>query len=317
MDKKTAKELCFRYFEGTADFETENDVRNYLLSEENLVEFRSWEKEWESIYTPTIPQINSFNRIRAKISKRRRRHALVYVASVAAVVMLGLVIPFMLKDEVVSEPKVYVVETSYQERTKVILPDSTQVWLNSASCLSYTDDFLTENRQVEICGEAFFDVTHHNTLPFVVKFGNNVVTVKGTKFNVTAYSAENKVYAALLEGAIEFTGESVQLNMNPGEILAYDLKTKDMLKYKTDVSSCVTWMNGKLDYSSITLEPLLIRLSSIYGFNLHYNPQKYSNYTFRIKLSTNESLADVLDAISLIIPIRWTHENGTVTVIEK
>ena len=59
------------------------------------------------------------------------------------------------------------------------------------------------------------------------------------------------------------------------------------------------------------------RLSSIYGFKVKYDPVKYVNHTFRIILSTNESLNDVLDAVSIIVPFDWKYEDGIVTVIEK
>ena len=203
------------------------------------------------------------------------------------------------------------------ERTKVILPDSTQVWLNSASRLSYTDAFMTKNREVQISGEAFFDVVRKNDMPFVVKFQENTITVKGTKFNVTAYGMEDKVYAALVEGKIEFAGSTVKVDMNPGEMLSYDMTTKDILKCKADLSSQISWVDGRLDYSSITLEQFLTRLSSIYGFKVDYRPHKYVNHTFCINLSTNESLNDVLDAISIIVPISWSYSDGVVTVTEK
>lgn len=319
MDKQTAKECCFRYFEGTADYRTEQVVREFLQSDAaNLEEFRSWEKEWSRDCTPTILQINSFNKLRNRIKYRRVRRLGFWCASVAAVLAVLFGIFSLNTDSVeISEPRLYVVETGYQERTKVVLPDSTQVWLNAASRLAYTDDFMVNNREVEIAGEAFFDVTRNEELPFVVRFAGNTITVKGTRFNLTAYDVEDKVYAALVEGCIEFAGNTVKLDMNPGELLSYDTRTEDVIKCKADLSSHVSWVGGKLDYSAITLDQLLTRLSSIYGFKLQYDPVKYVSHTFRIILSTNESLNDVLDAVSIIVPIDWKYEDGVVTVIEK
>lgn len=319
MDKQTAKECCFRYFEGAADYRTEQVIREFLQSDAaNLEEFRSWEKEWSRDCTPTILQINSFNKLRSRIKYRRVRRLGFWCASVAAVLAVLFGIFSLNTDSVeISEPRLYVVETGYQERTKVVLPDSTQVWLNAASRLAYTDDFMVNNREVEIAGEAFFDVTRNEELPFVVRFAGNTITVKGTRFNLTAYDVEDKVYAALVEGCIEFAGNTVKLDMNPGELLSYDTRSEDVIKCKADLSSHVSWVGGKLDYSAITLDQLLTRLSSIYGFKLQYDPVKYVSHTFRIILSTNESLNDVLDAVSIIVPIDWKYEDGVVTVIEK
>ena len=232
MDKQTAKECCFRYFEGAADYRTEQTVREFLQSDAAfLEEFRSWEKEWSRDYTPTILQIDSFNKLRSRIKYRRIRRLGLWCTSVAAVLAVLFGIFSLNTDSVeISEPRLYVVETGYQERTKVVLPDSTQVWLNAASRLAYTDDFMVHNREVEITGEAFFDVTRNEELPFVVRFAGNTITVKGTRFNVTAYDVEDKVYAALVEGCIEFAGNTVKLDMNPGELLSYDTNSEDVVK---------------------------------------------------------------------------------------
>ena len=321
MDNLTAiKESCFRYFEGKADYRIETLIREFISSEQGNYElFRSWEKDWVASHTPTIPQINSFNKLRSDISERRKRRIMFrsFAAAASVAVLVGLTSLLLQRYEAAPDPKIYVVETTYQERTKVILPDSTQVWLNSASRLSYTDDFMTKNREVQISGEAFFDVVRKNDMPFVVKFQENTITVKGTKFNVTAYGMEDKVYAALVEGKIEFAGSTVKVDMNPGEMLSYDMTTKDILKCRADLSSQISWVDGRLDYSSITLEQFLTRLSSIYGFKVDYRPHKYVNHTFCINLSTNESLNDVLDAISIIVPISWSYSDGVVTVTEK
>ena len=93
MDKQTAKECCFRYFEGAADYRTEQTVREFLQSDAaNLEEFRSWEKEWSRDCTPTILQINSFNKLRSRIKYRRVRRLGFWCASVAAVlaVLFGI-----------------------------------------------------------------------------------------------------------------------------------------------------------------------------------------------------------------------------------
>jgi ferric-dicitrate binding protein FerR (iron transport regulator) len=319
MNIQNIKNACLDYFEGKADYSAEETVRDFLAQgEDSMRLFRSWEKEWKQ-HTPTIPQINSFNRLQEKIGRRRRRRILAWSISAAAsiAVLLGVSLAVSNRNAAAPEQKLYIVETGYQERTKVILPDSTQVWLNSATRLTYTDDFLISNREVEVSGEAFFDVRKNQELPFVVKMGTNHITVRGTKFNVSAYDADNIVYAALVEGKIEFANKSINLEMNPGELLKYNTVSEDVIKCKTDLDDYTSWLTGKLDYSAITLKELLVKLSSIYGFEVVYQPHKYTDHKFRIILSTNEPIEDILDAVAIIVPMRWSMKDGVVTITEK
>ena len=76
-------------------------------------------------------------------------------------------------------------------------------------------------------------------------------------------------------------------------------------------------MNGKLDYASISLQKLLERLSSLYGVEFRYTPIKYKNREFRIKLNDNEPIDDILNAISVILPIDYVIEGNVITVTES
>lgn len=88
-------------------------------------------------------------------------------------------------------------------RTKLLLPDGTQVWLNSNSKLDYAEDFNTASREVELEGEAYFDVVKDKQRPFIVHASDLDIKVLGTAFTIKSYPQDETVEATLLRGSIE------------------------------------------------------------------------------------------------------------------
>jgi transmembrane sensor len=110
-------------------------------------------------------------------------------------------------------------------RTKMVLPDGTQVWLNSNSRLKYNNDFNTNNREVVLEGEAYFDVAKNTQLPFVVHASSIDIKVLGTSFAVKSYPQDKTIEATLLQGMIEVSRKD---NPNTPRII---LKPNDKLVF--------------------------------------------------------------------------------------
>lgn len=312
------KDICFDYFNGISTAEQEAVISAFVKeSEDNMRIFREWESEWRR-QKPECAQVFRFSRVNdvLKSRKRTRRNRLYMLSAAAAAVLVVAGIAFRTLPEE-SVPGTVAHKTGFNEKTRVVLPDESVVWLNANTSLTYSEDFISGVREVELCGEAFFDVVTMHDVPFIVHVSGNSITVKGTKFNVTAYGQESEISASLVEGAIVFDSEKVSVEMVPGEQLVYNVLTEDLTKIKVDTRSSFSWVNGKLDYASISLQKLLSRLTSLYGVEFRYTPNKYKNRNFRIKLNDNEPIEDVLSAISVILPIEYTIKEDIVTIVEK
>ena len=318
MDSNEFKTLCLRYFNGESSREDEQKILEAIKNSSRTEKlFRSLEKDWAAGHTASESQSQSFRKIRQEIRRRKQRKILFRTVSVAAgaAAVIAIALLFGHSSLTKKEPMLHIAETGFQESSKIILPDSTQVWLNASSRLTYTDRFLVGNREVQLEGEAYFDVTK-STHPFIVKVPGGSITVKGTAFNVTAYPSEKQIYTALIRGKVEFEGSGMNIDLNPGELLTYNTGTSEVTKCRMNLDEQVSWMHGCLNYSSITLYKLLERMSNIYGFRISYIPDKYKDYTFSVILNTKERLADVLDALSVIVGIEWELQDGTLTIHE-
>ncbi|HEY4335346.1 MAG TPA: FecR family protein, partial [Puia sp.] len=114
------------------------------------------------------------------------------------------------------------VSTKSGSRSKIQLPDGTQVWLNADSRLIYSESFRGDAREVQLCGEAYFDVVKDRQHPFIIHTSTIDVTVLGTTLNVRSYSNEKNTEAVLIRGSVEVT-----LHNNPGKKII--LKPNDKL----------------------------------------------------------------------------------------
>lgn len=318
IESKNIQEICLRYFRGESTFEEEKFIRE-SLSDGSLPmeEFRRIEEEWLESESASPESRASYSRLRGKIRSRglKRlvfRRIVPAVGAVAAVVLL-LVSLFVGKDPVTTT-----CSTAYLETREVILPDSSKVTLNSATTLTYNSDFNKKDRTVTLSGEAFFDVSKNPSKPFVVVMKDAEITVKGTSFNVSAYDGEDGIQAALVTGQIQFQTGKDYIYLSPGEVITYNRLDRSMSKSRRDVSQYCSWMEGRLDCESITLDWLFTRLTSLYGVKIDYTPVRYKDRTIRVILDTRESLDDVLGALSVIVPIKWTwQDDGKITIKEK
>ena len=88
---------------------------------------------------------------------------------------------------------------------QLVLPDGSKVWLNASSSLHFPTAFTGKNREVELTGEAYFEVAKNKEKPFHVKVNDMQVEVLGTHFNINAYEDENAIRTSLLEGSVKIT----------------------------------------------------------------------------------------------------------------
>src|SRR5690606_9851089 len=127
----------------------------------------------------------------------------------------------------------------------VTLSDGTRVWLNSNSTLKFPPEFATDQRAVEISGEAFFEVAHDAKRPFIVKSYYQEITVLGTTFNVKAYYGDELNTTTLVEGSVQVRGRTGndRFKLLPGQT-AIAGKEEQLKITAGDVQEATSWKNG-------------------------------------------------------------------------
>jgi transmembrane sensor len=234
-------------------------------------------------------------------------------------------------------------------RSLVTLTDGSTVWLNSGTKLRYQRNFGLEGRELFLEGEAYFVVARNTDMPFIVKTSDVSITATGTAFNVKAYSEENVIETTLESGEVRIDAlnvshhkpESATVFLRPNQKAVFIKATKNLnvnntrqksklpkneplIKAKTvqlrvdslvETKLTTSWKDSRWIFRSEKLYKLAPILERRYDISIIFRDSVLSNYKFTGTLK-EESLEQVLKAISLAAPIRFEIKHNQVYFFE-
>lgn len=197
---------------------------------------------------------------------------------------------------------------------KVLLPDSTEVWLNSGSVLVYPSRF-SGARNVTLIGEAFFKVRHIDDSPFQVSVNHLLVKDIGTSFNVQSYPNLDHTRVTLKEGVVSVNDGHGDYRLSPNQQLVYSNRTGHVDIVKVNASEYVAWSTGEIQFNDEPLPAVLNKLENRYGVNFQVLTGKYDNQHVRLRFNSHEPLAGVLSVMSAVVPgFKWEIDGKNVIV---
>lgn len=256
-----------------------------------------------------------------------------YVAAVAVIFCLTWGLYHLLAGRVLYSPAVRSVANEEVlaragARTSLLLPDGTRVWLNSNSKLRYNKEFNSGNREVELEGEAYFEVTKNAELPFIVHAATLDIQVLGTSFTVKSYPQDATVEATLLKGAIEVRRKggqnTAQVILKPNEKLVFDkMPVVDSAEHhadparepqrpdiagmavahiRTDVPDSekveTAWMYNRLVFDGENFGELAAEMERWYDVSIFVRDEQLNKYRFSGVFST-ETVEEALKDLQL------------------
>ncbi|MCK0125236.1 FecR family protein [Gelidibacter sp. F2691] len=185
---------------------------------------------------------------------------------------------------------------------KVVLPDSTVVWLNADTKIKYPLNYVAgEPRQVELVyGEAYFKVspsTKNQGSVFKVLTQMQEVEVLGTEFNIKAYNDEYQIYTTLVEGSVNIAVAEKKQLLRPGEQSILHTNTKQMTKHTVNVDYDVAWVRGYFNFKNKPLGEIMKVLSRWYDVDITFETDKLENLQFSGLLNRRQNIKDILDGI--------------------
>ncbi|PVD52996.1 hypothetical protein DC498_06410 [Terrimonas sp.] len=231
-----------------------------------------------------------------------------------------------------------IITTQRGSRTTVQLPDGSKVWLNADSRIHYDERFKDDLREVQLEGEAFFDVKKDSSRPFVIHTSFIDIKVLGTTFNVKSYEDEDATETSLISGKVEISiknnpEKKIILNPNEKLVVKHNIDN-DAIKNKAgDESALIVvkalrkdpayknsletlWIDNKLVFDSETLEEVCKKLERWYNVKININDEKMKkdNYT---AIFDGETLLNVLTALKMADKLDFTIQNNEVSIFAK
>lgn len=203
------------------------------------------------------------------------------------------------------------------QRAQLTLQDGTEVWLNAQSTLKYPSHFSKRRREVEITGEAFFDVAKDTKRPFIVSTQHIDMRVLGTQFNVYSYPEAGYIQTDLVEGSLMvYQKQSPQssVTLNPAEQVV--VKDGKMSVGKIENADYFLWKNGIYTFDNERLLDIIEKLQLYYDVKIIVKDPEIFNVRYTGKFRQRDGIDEILRIIQRIrkFNIQKDSENNIITL---
>lgn len=241
-----------------------------------------------------------------KTSAGRRLH-MPWLLAAACAAVLVVMATFWLRTNVETVAPPQRIEILAQADRRVLLPDSSQVWLKQGSLLCYHDGFEAD-RRVWLEGEAVFDVRKRAASPFKVFLDDDYIEVKGTVFKVVNVEQMPRE-VDLFEGKVEYNAVSAgrKVTMKPHQHLCF-VPGINLLELE-DIGP-VEWDNGRYRFTEIKTGELVRAIGHIYRVQIVLDNKSVSAELFNGTIRTDETLKEVLDKLCYNLGLTCKYESG-------
>jgi transmembrane sensor len=310
MTEQYIEALVQKYADGTATPEEVQQLMNWYRAAPvgDVAWLSSDVEEKEKVYQRMLQRLQA-----TPLLKRGRLYWLTPLRTAAMVlIVLGAAMLFYFWP---SESIAYTTVTNPSGRIQQVkLPDGSMVWLNAATTLRYAKSF-TQHRQLQLDGEAYFEVAHDSTHPFTVKSGDIAITVLGTRFNIWGYASGNRTTVSLLAGKVSVAAAEKEMAvLSPSTQLEWDRQAKKATIKTIETAAVVAWKAGKLQFQGQTLSEIMQTLERWYGVRIHITSTDLSQCRYYMNFNSAMPLKDVLALMSEITKMNYALDKQTIVI---
>lgn len=185
----------------------------------------------------------------------------------------------------------------------VILPDHSEVMVNSGSSLLYPAEFNGKNRNIYLSGEAKFTVSPNKKKPFIVKTQDMSVEALGTVFNVSSYPDNKMAAASLVEGKVkvDINSGNESFILSPEEQIVYDRETGQSEHKRVRLDYVLAWEKGQMVFQSVSLYTVIKEIERNHGVTIYLNSKGLKDERLTVKFLHDETLEEVFYTLQQII----------------
>ncbi|WP_114936900.1 FecR family protein [Mucilaginibacter endophyticus] len=213
-------------------------------------------------------------------------------------------------------PEINTITTPRGGQYQVILADGTKVQLNAASSIRFPEFFNGTNREVELTGEAYFEVAKDKAHPFIVKANGTQVQVFGTHFNINAYNDNQEITTTLLEGSVKMSKGQAAVMLLPGQQGSVNQNGSSIKVQKADVEANMAWINGFFVFHDQSIVNIMKQVSRWYNVDIEYQDAQVQENEFGGTISKYKDIKELLDNIKLTGSIHYKIEGRRVIIMK-
>lgn len=212
-----------------------------------------------------------------------------------------------------ADKNVLTIESSSGQIQCIQLSDGSKVWINSNSKISFPQYFGSHKREIQLVGEAYFEVAHMAGAPFLVKTDATTTEVLGTHFNVSSYPNTPKAIT-LLEGKVKVSDYSGTVLLEPGQ-QAY-FKANKLDKKTIDTTDILAWQEGYFKFDNISIQALIAQIQEWYDVK-YVNIKARSDDRFSGTYKRTDRLDELLQYLEQVSNLKFEIKAGGINVLDK
>jgi ferric-dicitrate binding protein FerR (iron transport regulator) len=346
MDQDKFVKLLTRQLTGQLTSEEAEELRHLLdRNEDYRTRYKAIQEYLSNDFQTEASGSDLFEKVKQKIAAKgdeesfvaQKRVRLSLIWQVAAVLLLISSVIFIVKvSNIFSKRSTtsQLVTTPRAVRKIINLSDGTTVTLNADSKLRFPDKFEGPTREVYLNGEAFFDVHHDSSHPFIIHTIKMDVKVLGTAFDLKAYPEDDFSETTLIRGRVQVT-----LRDRPSDIITLKPSEKLVVKYLAPASQTkndneqaaealpevthlhkqdstvveTSWVTNKIAFQDERFGDLAKQLERAYNVHFVFQNDHVKNLTFS-GVFEQETIEEALHAMSLIEPFQYQIEENQIII---
>jgi transmembrane sensor len=193
------------------------------------------------------------------------------------------------------------------------LSDGTQVWLDAASSITYPTAFTGSERRVSITGQAYLEIAHNSSRPFIAAVNGMEIKDIGTAFNVNAYTDEVTDKVTLVTGGVSIDMNGKKTVLRPGQQLQVTTGNGQVVG-DADLDEALAWKNGKFLFGEkADIATIMRQLSRWYDVDVRYEGQVRAH--FGGSMSRQVNVSEVLEKLEMTGAVKFRIEGKTIIVM--
>jgi transmembrane sensor len=244
-----------------------------------------------------------------------------YAAIIIFILSFGYLASYYVTNES-NENQFCTISVPKGNKSEVILPDGSRIWLNNNSKLVYPKKFNSHERKVELTGEGFFEIKPNAKVPFIVQTTDISIRVFGTKFNVSAYPNDKFVETTLVSGKVTVRSNEnpeVENMLSPGESLTFDRTNNQVAISRIDTKFYTYWMKGEFVFKDEKFETLAKRIERIYNVEITFQDESLKEKKYTGDFKVDDNIYTILEIFkrSTTEPIDYITERNKIIIRRK
>lgn len=218
---------------------------------------------------------------------------------------------------------------------KVVLPDSTVVWLNAGTRFGYGPDYGVGRREVALEGQAYFEVMHNAKVPFIVRTSRYTVTDIGTIFTVSAYPGDKNFETAVVEGKVEVAptqdGKMPKVLLAKNQVLkigqpatskitaakTVPTPVQPMIQDVPELAPYAGWKDQLLVFDEETFDEVARRLERTFNVPIRISSDELAKLRYTGRFNRVSGVDDALKIIQETTAISYRYEKDTIVISKR